>query len=178
MDLKVYRKEEVSQPDGSKSVLKPDIIDIYPIIAEAEATDSIKRNIWSLEKLKRIADVKIEDNKLIINSENVKYEDGKLLVSLMEDKLLNAEILEDGTKELTLQQCALATIFQRGLDPLDENDGIRWSQALLEEINTLQLMEDIIDAVANQTSTVVVNFDTVRGNDGRDYLTYNLSFTA
>lgn len=178
MDLKVYHKEEVYQPDGGKSVLKPDIIDIFPIMEEVESSGNIKNNIWTLEKLLKIADVKIVDNKLIINSDSIKYEDGRLKIHLTEDRLLNAEILEDDSKELTLQKCALATIFQRGLDPLDESDGIRWSQAFLEEINALQLMEDIVDAVANQTSTVVVSFDTVIGNDGREYLTYNLSFNA
>lgn len=178
MDLKVYRKEEVQQPEGTMSVVKPDIIDIFPITAEVEATDEIRNNIWSLERLKQIADVKVENNKLIINSDNVTYRDGKLFVTLTESKLLNADILDDDTKEATLQKCALATIYQRGLDPLEPEDGIRWSEAYLEEINPVQLMGDILDSVSAITTAVNVNFDTVQGNDGQEYLTYNLKFIA
>ena len=60
-----------------------------------------------------------------------------------------------GAEELTdedaliEQACALATIWQKGLDPLDLEEGIRWSEAILEEINVVQLMEDITNAVAD-----------------------------
>ena len=72
------------------------------------------------------------------------------------------------------QQCALATIFQRGLDPLDKNDGIRWSEAILEEISGIQLIQDIIEAVAKVTSAVTVQFDTVEDGNGNSYLSYKL----
>lgn len=72
------------------------------------------------------------------------------------------------------QQCALATIWQRGLDPLDLNDGIRWSEALLEELSCLQLIQDIIDAVARVTSSVRVVFDTIEDENGNQFLSYKL----
>ena len=73
------------------------------------------------------------------------------------------------------QQCTLATIFQKGLDPLDKNDGIRWSEAILEELSGLQLIQDIIEAVAKVTSAVTVTFDTVTDDKGNSYLSYKLT---
>lgn len=81
--------------------------------------------------------------------------------------------LVDG-KDMLEQQCALATIFQRGLDPLDLNDGIRWSEAILEELSSLQLIQDIIEAVARVTSAISVIFDTVEDDNGNTYLSYRL----
>ena len=77
-------------------------------------------------------------------------------------------------KEIIEQACALATIWQKGLDPLDINDGIRWSEAILEEINVVQLMEDITKTVAEITPTVEVVFDTVTDDNGNSYLQYTL----
>ena len=72
------------------------------------------------------------------------------------------------------QQCALATIWQKGLDPLDLNDGISWSQAILKEVGCLQLIQEITDAIAKVTSSVKVAFDVVEGEDGNSYLSYKL----
>ena len=89
-----------------------------------------------------------------------------------------------GAEELTdedaliEQACALATIWQKGLDPLDLEEGIRWSEAILEEINVVQLMEDITNAVAEITPTVEVVFDTVTDNNGNSYLQYTLKAVA
>lgn len=86
------------------------------------------------------------------------------------------ELVED--KEMLEQQCALATIFQKGLDPLDLNDGIRWSEAILEEISCLQLIQDIVEAVEKVTTSVVVSFDMVEDTDGNSFLSYKLSEVA
>lgn len=172
MDIKVYRKEEVLQPSGSEMVYVPDVIDIIPEIIEAPVTDMVNNGVWTLDKLKRVADVQIRDGKLIINSNKVTYEDGNLKVTLNEEQLYNCETVED--KDEIEQQCALATIFQRGLDPLDLNDGIRWSEAILEEISTLQLIQDIMEAVAKVTSTMSVIFDTVEDENGNSYLSYKI----
>ena len=89
-----------------------------------------------------------------------------------------------GAEELTdedaliEQACALATIWQKGLDPLDLEEGIRWSEAILEEINVVQLMEDITNAVAEITPTVEVVFNTVTDGNGNSYLQYTLKAVA
>ena len=174
MDVKVYKKEEVLQPSGTEEVYVPDVIDIIPTIVEAESTGDVRNHVWTLEQLKRVADVSIVDNKLIINSDNVRYENGNLYVTLMEEQIITCDILEDGSKELLEQECSLATIWQRGLDPLDLEDGIRWSEVILEELSCLQLIQDIIEAVANVSTAIKVVFDTVEDENGQQYLSYKL----
>ena len=89
-----------------------------------------------------------------------------------------------GAEELTdedaliEQACALATIWQKGLDPLDLEEGIRWSEAILEEINVVQRMEDVTSAVAEGTPTVEVVFNTVTDDNGNSYLQYTLKAVA
>ena len=178
MDLKVYRKEEVIQPDGTLNVLKPDIIDIYPEMLELVSENQVQNEIWSLDKLQYLADVKIKDGKLIINSDNIIYENGIIYIKITENKLYNAQILEDDSEELLLQECALATIWQRGLDPVEPEDGIRWSQALLGEVNPLQLIEDINNAVESVTNSVIVEVGTVTSINGQEYLSFKLKMTA
>lgn len=173
MDVKVYKKEEVRQPQGSGFVYVPDVIDIIPTIVETEEDRSINNNIWSLGQLQKIADVQVRDGKLIINSDKVAYRNGNLYVTLRSEQIVTCEIV-DGNDMLE-QQCALATIFQRGLDPLDKNDGIRWSEAILEELSALQLIQDITEAVAKVTSSVQVTFDTVEDDKGNSFLSYKLS---
>lgn len=133
MDIKVYKKEEVSQPQGSEYVFVPDVIDLIPVIE----TD-------------------LSGNEI----------------------LAGCTELNDSDKELLEQQCALATIFQRGLDPLDKEDGIRWSEALLGEINPVQLMDEIQSAVEKTTSSVTVVFEVVTDSNGKSYLSYVLKEVA
>lgn len=178
MDFKVYKKEEVYQPQGTAEVLVPDVIDIVPITAEVPATGGVRAHVWSLEQLKRVADVSIVDGKLIINSDNVRYEDGNLYVTVAEEQIISCEILDDGSHDLIEQECALATIFQRGLDPLDLQDGIQWSETLLGEVNVLQLMEQITEAVSRVSIHVKVDFSTERLENGQSVLTFSLKEVA
>jgi hypothetical protein len=130
MDIKVYKKEEVLQPEGVEEVYVPDIIDFIPKIEVIDGVETIT----------------------------------------------GCETVE-GNEEVE-QACTLATIFQRGLDPLDLNDGIRWSEAILEELSCLQLIQDIIDAVKAVTSSVRVIFDTIEDVNGQQYLSYRLMEVA
>ena len=178
MDFKVYKKEEVYQPQGDAEVLVPDIIDIVPTVVEAPSTGDIRNHIWTLDQLKRIADVSVVNGKLIINSDKVRYENGNLYVTLTEEQIISCEILEDDSHDLLEQECALATIFQRGLDPLDLEDGIQWSEALLGEANVLQLMEQITDAVSKVSIHVRVDFSTIRTENGQSVLMYSIKEVA
>lgn len=132
MDVKVYKKEAVRQPNGTEYVIVPNVIDIIPEISVSE--------------------------------------DGTEL-------LANAKILTT-EEEIIEQACALATIWQKGLDPIDSEIGVRWSEALLEEINVVQLMEDITNAVSEVTPSVTVVFDTVTDANGTSYLKYTLKAAA
>lgn len=95
-----------------------------------------------------------------------------------EEIITGAVELENGSKDLLEQECAIATIKQKGLDPLDKEDGIQWSETLLGEVNVIQLMEDIQSAIEQTTTSVVVIFDTVTDSEGRSYLTYTLKEVA
>lgn len=132
MDVKIYKKEAVRQPNGTEYVIVPNVIDIIPEISVSE--------------------------------------DGTEL-------LANAKILTT-EEEIIEQACALATIWQKGLDPIDSEIGVRWSEALLEEINVVQLMEDITNAVSEVTPSVTVVFDTVTDANGTSYLKYTLKAVA
>lgn len=178
MDLKVYRKEEVIQPDGILNVVKPDIIDIYPELLETDKVNLVKDEILSLDTLKYYADIEIKDDKLKINSDDIIYNDNVLYLKIKGISLSNASILEDDSEELLLQECALATIWQRGLDPVEPEDGIRWTQALLGEVNPLQLIEDVNNAVENVTNSVAVEVGTVTSINGQEYLSFKLRMTV
>lgn len=132
MDVKIYKKEAVRQPNGTEYVIVPNVIDIIPEISVSE--------------------------------------DGTEL-------LANAKILTT-EEEIIEQACALATIWQKGLDPIDSEIGVRWSEALLEEINVVQLMEDITNAVSEVTPSVTVVFDTVTDANGTSYLKYTFKAVA
>lgn len=77
-------------------------------------------------------------------------------------------------KEELEQSCSLSTIWQKGNDPLDVNDGIRWSETLLEETSVLELMEDITSAVSGITDLMTVYFDVIEDKKGNNLLTYYL----
>lgn len=131
MDLKVYKKETVSQPSGTEDVYVPSVIDLYPIIDESSGTPVLK----------------------------------------------GAEILDEldnQTEECLEQICSLATIWQKGLDPLDLNDGNRWSELYLNEINIIQIMEDLTNSIEKVSPSSSVEFDTVQGTDGKTYFSYKL----
>ena len=89
------------------------------------------------------------------------------------ETILNAEI-RDTPEEIIEQACALATIWQKGQDPISREVGIRWSETLLGEINVVQLMEDLTNAIAEVTPSVAVVFDTVTDVNGNSYLKYTL----
>jgi len=94
-----------------------------------------------------------------------------------ESVLLGADILTEDNDCLE-QECALATIWQRGNDLVDPNVGVRWSEALLGEITLIQLMEDIRQAVQNITLDVEVAFSSVTDMNGIERLQYELKAVA
>lgn len=136
MDLKVYKKENVLQPNGtSEDVYVPDTIDIYPVLLSKESGKEI---------------------------------------------LKNAEILDDtdNFEELMEQSVALSTIWQRGLDPLELNDGNRWSELYLGEINVVQIMEDLTNSVESVSPSVSIDFDTISDSEGNSYFSYKIKVVS
>jgi hypothetical protein len=93
-------------------------------------------------------------------------------------EVLDGCTLFEDDKDLIEQECALATIWQRGLDPVSPEVGVRWSEVLLGEVNVVQLMEDLREAVADVTLNVTVVFDTVTDSKGNSVLQYSLRAVA
>jgi hypothetical protein len=85
----------------------------------------------------------------------------------------NLELLEQEI-DILEQASALATIWQRGLDPLDLESGNRWSELFLGEISVLQIMEDLTNSVSDVSNNVEITFDTITDAQGNSFLTYNL----
>lgn len=93
-------------------------------------------------------------------------------------EVLDGCTLFEDERDLIEQECALATIWQRGLDPVSPDVGVRWSEVLLGEVNVVQLMEDLREAVADVTLNVTVVFDTVTDAKGNSVLQYSLRAVA
>lgn len=94
-----------------------------------------------------------------------------------EGNITSCETVESYS-DIIEQAAALATIWQRGLDPVDTDVGVRWSEIILGEITITQLMEDIKEAVENVTSNVTVTFTTTKDSDGNSVLKYTLQAVA
>lgn len=94
--------------------------------------------------------------------------------------LKNAEILDDtdNFEELIEQSVALSTIWQRGLDPLELNDGNRWSELYLGEINVVQIMEDLTNSVESVSPSVSIDFDTISDSEGNSYFSYKIKVVS
>lgn len=98
---------------------------------------------------------------------------------ICECEITTAEYLDNAVtiekeSELIEQECALATIWQKGNDPIDTEDGISWSECILGEINVIQIMQQLIEAVQNITLTVKVSFDAITDSEGQTFLSYTL----
>lgn len=91
--------------------------------------------------------------------------------------LTGAVLAEDDTS-ITEQGCVLASIWQRGNDPVSPEVGVRWSEALLGEVTSAQVMEDIREAVAEVTLNVSVAFTSEKTADGREVMAYEFKAVA
>lgn len=93
-----------------------------------------------------------------------------------DDTLVGASLVEE--QDELEQAGALATIWQRGLDPLDEDNGIRWSEVMLGEVSVLELMEDITLVLSELSTAIQVEFDTILDSEGKSYLSYKIKVVA
>lgn len=93
-----------------------------------------------------------------------------------DDALVSASLVEE--QDELEQAGALATIWQRGLDPLDEDNGIRWSEVMLGEVSVLELMEDITSVLSELSTAIQVEFDTILDSEGKSYLSYKIKVVA
>ena len=86
--------------------------------------------------------------------------------------ILDAEIIEDD--EELIQNAMIATIRQRGVDPIEPYRGVRWAQVVLGELMSDALLVDI-QAEAKMVSVYVsVIFDTYISPNGESFLSYSI----
>jgi len=84
------------------------------------------------------------------------------------------ELVEDA-EELE-QEALFASLCQRGQDPLDPFDGVRWAECAIGELPVEIVMTDIKNAVTSISSSCTVTFDT-KEIDGRENLSFNIQIT-
>ena len=70
------------------------------------------------------------------------------------------EIIDDFPEE-EKDRAVFAAIRQKGQDPIAPDEGVQWAEVLLGEAPVMLLMQQIIDAVSNETKYVNVNFETI-----------------
>lgn len=97
-----------------------------------------------------------------------------LSVNENEEEILTGALLNEEDRDILEQEVSLATIWQRGLDPLAEEEGNRWAEVLRQEVNVLELMGDIENSVKSVSSSATVTFDTMEDANGIPYLSYTL----
>ncbi len=69
------------------------------------------------------------------------------------------EIIDDFLEE-EKDRAVFAAIRQQGQDPIAPDEGVQWAEVLLGEVSVMLIMQQIIDAVSNETKYVNVNFET------------------
>lgn len=185
MDLKITHKEDVWQPQGKISVLKPDMFEIYPVY-EYELTEG-SGSLDSDKFAKCVAD----NHGAVTGTytgiyDNGYYDFGSFRATAQEAGLTDPSTTVVITKYLIdaltvydedeiFQMATFAAVKQRGNDPLFLNEGNRWAEVVLGEAPVDLVMEDVQESVRNVDNWCKVTFNTISGEDNYEYLMYTVS---
>lgn len=74
------------------------------------------------------------------------------------DEIVNIELVND-TEELK-QQALFAALKQQGSDPLSQDDGVQWANAVIGETSALVIMAQIKTEVNNVSPSCAVEFSS------------------
>ena len=85
--------------------------------------------------------------------------------SIDRNMITDVEVLDDPDEEL-LDRAMFAIVKQKGIDPLDKEDGNRWAEAVLGEISGVTVIDDIYKSVAVEGPGVRVTTETI-SNKGK-----------
>ena len=77
--------------------------------------------------------------------------------------IYDVEIIDEVLEE-TKDRVVFSVTRQRGQDPMNPNEGIQWTEAMMNEIPVPLLMQQIADAAAKESSYVNVSFETITVN--------------
>jgi hypothetical protein len=92
-----------------------------------------------------------------------------------ENLIINLEVIDDDRLEL-LDRAMFAVVKQRGLDPVEPDDGIQWEEYLLGEVEAPVILQQVAAAVAREGPGVRAVPETKY--DGKHYYTlFNVKLT-
>jgi hypothetical protein len=89
--------------------------------------------------------------------------------------IVDVEVL-DGERPELLDRAMFALVKQRGLDPTEPRDGIQWSEAVIGEVSSPVIIQQVHLAVAEEGPGVRVTPATVR-NNGHENLVFRVELT-
>lgn len=185
MDLKITHKEEVWQPQGRISVLKPDMFEIYPVYEYALTGGSGSLDSDTFAKCLRDKNASVTGT-YTGTYDNGYYDFGSFQATAQEAGLTNpsttviitkylADALTVSDEDEIFQMATFAAVKQRGNDPLYLDEGNRWAEVVLGEAPVDLVMEDVQESVRGVDNWCKVTFNTIAGADGYEYLMYTVS---
>jgi hypothetical protein len=89
--------------------------------------------------------------------------------------ITDVEILDDGRGEL-LDRAMFALVKQRGQDPVEPDDGIQWSEALIGEVPAPMIIQQVHSSVSEEGPGVRAVPSTIR-NNGKENLIFKIELT-
>jgi hypothetical protein len=147
MDVKVSRKEARMQPEGPVEVLVDNIFDLYPIYGD---------------------DPRYDGQDLYIGHDRVSERERKNII-------MDVETL-DGARVELLDRAMFALVKQRGMDPVEPQDGVQWSQAVIGEVIAPVIVQQVHLSVSEEGPGVRAVPGTVI-NNGRENLVFKIELT-
>jgi len=85
--------------------------------------------------------------------------------ALNRDLITDVEVIDDEEEEL-LDRAMFAVVKQRGADPCDPSDGNRWAEAMIGEVASVGVLDDVYKSVAAEGPGVRLAVNTVN-NGGK-----------
>lgn len=147
MDFKVSRKERRVYKDGPAEVLMDNSCDIFPIFGN---------------------DTRYDNQDIFISQNRITGTD-------RENMIMDVEILDDDRAEL-LDRAMFAVMKQRGIDPVEPDDGIQWAEAVIGEVPPPTIMQQAQRAVSEEGPGVQATSYTVRSSN-RETLAFKINLT-
>ena len=147
MDVKVSKKEKRVYKDGPVEVLLDNACDLFPLFGN---------------------DLQFDSQDIFIGQDRITGQD-------RENIIMDVEILDDDTDEL-LDRAMFAIMKQRGVDPVEPEDGLQWAEAVMGEVPPPVIMQQAQKAVAEEGPGVQVVSYTVK-NGNHENLVFRIDLT-
>jgi hypothetical protein len=93
----------------------------------------------------------------------------------MDDLIVDVEMLDDDRTEL-MDRSMFAQVKQRGLDPVEPQDGIQWAEAVIGEVPAPVIVQQVHASVSEEGPGVRAVPGTVV-NNGKENLVFKIELT-